>query len=265
MNDTLSRRKLIKTGIAAAAGVSGLGLATLLADRYGLVPPDHGGIYGVGETLTYAAQRILTARHSRVREYNRSDISKIAPVKGGPPENETYQRLLAGGFTDWRLRIDGMVARPTLFSLAELQRLPSENHIFHQACEEGWSFIAEWTGVRLSYVLNLVGVLPQAKYVVFFGYDTNFDAADKQSIKGKWNSIDMIDARHPQTLLAYGMNGQELPTPHGAPLRLRLPGQLGGKSTKYLSLITVTDTVKDIGKGLGAGGTERGFSWYAGI
>jgi DMSO/TMAO reductase YedYZ molybdopterin-dependent catalytic subunit len=269
MSDRLSRRKLITTGLAAAAGVSGLGitarLAARLADRHGLIPPDDGGIYGVGETMTYAAHRLLTARHSMAREFSRSDISKIAPVKGEPPENETYERLLAGGFADWRLRIDGLVARPSFFSLAELKRFPCQSHIYHQACEEGWSFIAEWTGVPLSYVLNLVGVLPQAKFVVFFGFDTNFDAVDKQSIKGKWNSIDMVDAWHPQTLLAYGMNGQELPTGHGAPLRLRIPRQLGGKSTKYLSLITLADTVKDIGKGFGAGGTERGFSWYAGI
>jgi DMSO/TMAO reductase YedYZ molybdopterin-dependent catalytic subunit len=265
MSERLSRRKLITTGVAAVAGASGLGIAARLASQYGLIPPDHGGVYGAGETLTYAAQRLLTARHSMVREYNRSDISRVAPVKGEPPANETYQRLLAGGFADWQLTIDGLVARPSQFSLAELKRLPSENHIFHQACEEGWSFIAEWTGVRLSYILNLVGVLPHAKYVVFYGFDTNFDAAEKRTIKGKWNSIDMADALHPQTLLAYGMNGQELPAGHGAPLRLRVPRQLGGKSTKYLSLITLTDTVKNIGKGFGAGGTERGFSWYAGI
>ena len=265
MSDRLSRRKLMKAGLAAAAGATGLGIAARLAGRYGLIPPDDGGVYGVGETMTYAVQRLLTSRHSLAREYNRSDISKIAPVKGPPPEDETYHRLLAGGFADWRLKIDGLVSRPTFLSLAELRRFPSENHVFHQACEEGWSFIAEWTGVPLSYVLNLVGVLPQAKYVVFFGFDTNFDAADKQTIRGKWNSIDMADAWHPQTLLAYGMNGQELPIPHGAPLRLRLPRQLGGKSTKYLSLITLTDSVKDIGRGFGAGGVERGFSWYAGI
>jgi DMSO/TMAO reductase YedYZ molybdopterin-dependent catalytic subunit len=264
MSDRLSRRKLITTGLAAAAGASGLGIAARLAGRYGLIPPDDGGIYGAGETITYAAQRLLT-QHTLAREYNRSDISKVAPVKGEPPENETYRRLLAGGFADWRLKIDGLVARPSFFSLDVLKRFPSETHIFHQACEEGWSFIAEWTGVPLSYVLNLVGVLPRAKYVVFFGFDTNFDAADKQTIKGKWNSIDMADAWHPQTLLAYGMNGRELPTGHGAPLRLRVPRQLGGKSTKYLSWITLTDTVKDIGQGFGAGGVERGFSWYAGI
>jgi len=265
MSDRLSRRKLITTGLAAVAGATGLGIAARLADRYGLIPPDDGGIYGVGETMTYAAQRLLT-HHTLAREYTRSDISKVAPVKGEPPENETYQRLMAGGFTDWRLKIDGLVARPSFFSLAELKRFPGESHIYHQACEEGWSFIAEWVGIPLSYVLNLAGVLPQAKYVVFFGFDTNFDAVDKRTIKGKWNSIDMADAWHPQTLLAYGMNGHEfLPPGHGAPLRLRIPRQLGGKSTKYLSWITLTDTVKDIGQGFGAGGVERGFSWYAGI
>jgi DMSO/TMAO reductase YedYZ molybdopterin-dependent catalytic subunit len=266
MSEQLSRRKVITAGLAAAAGATGLGVAARLADRYGLIPPDNGGVYGVGETVTYATQRLLTGRRAMAREYTRSDISKVAPVKGGPPENETYERLSAGGFADWRLKIDGLVARPSFFSLAELKRFPAESHIYHQACEEGWSFVAEWIGFPLSYVLNQVGVLPQAKYVVFFGFDTNFDATDKKTIKGKWNSIDMADAWHPQTMLAYGMNGQEfLPPGHGAPLRLRVPRQLGGKSTKYLSWITLTDTVKDIGQGFGAGGVERGFSWYAGI
>jgi Oxidoreductase molybdopterin binding domain len=189
MSEAFSRRKLITTGLAAAAGAAGLGVAVRLADRYSLIPPDNGGIYGAGEIMTYAAQRLLT-RHTFAREYTRSDVSRVAPVKGEPPENETYERLAAGGFADWRLKIDGLVARPSFFSLDELKQFPSENHVFHQACEEGWSFIAEWTGVPLSYVLDLVGVLPQAKYVVFFGFDTNFDAADKSTIKGKWNSID---------------------------------------------------------------------------
>jgi DMSO/TMAO reductase YedYZ molybdopterin-dependent catalytic subunit len=258
MSDRLSRRKLITTGLAAAAGASGLGLAARLADRYGLIPPDHYGVYGVGETMTYAAQRLLMSHHSLAREFNRGEISKVAPVHGKPPEDETYQHLLAGGFADWRLMIDGLVARPSSFSLAELQSFPSHSEILHQACEEGWSFIAEWTGVPLSYVLDLVGVQPHAKYVIFFAFDTQND-------KPKWNSIDMADAWHPQTLLAYGMNGQELPTGHGAPVRLRLARQLGGRSTKYLSRITVADTVKNIGKGLGGSGTEIGFSWYEGI
>ena len=161
MSSPLSRRKLI-TGLATAAGVSGLGVAAVLARRYGLIPPDHGGIFGAGETLTYAAQRILTSHRSLAREFNRSEISKVAFVNGKPPQNEAYQRHVAGGFADWRLTVDGLVARPLSFSIADLKRFPSRSQITHQACEEGWSFIAEWIGVPLSNVLNFVGVSTQA-------------------------------------------------------------------------------------------------------
>jgi DMSO/TMAO reductase YedYZ molybdopterin-dependent catalytic subunit len=249
----LSRRELIRIGLASAAGASGLGIAARLADHYGLIPPDHGGIYGVGETLTYASQKLLTSHYSLAREFNRSDISKVFPVNGDVPQTETYERLSAGRFADWLLIVDGLVARPSSFSLAELKRIPSCTQITHQACEEGWSFIAEWTGVPLSSVLNSVGVQPHAKYVVFFPFDEN------------WDSLDMSDAWHPQTLLAYGMNGHELSVPHGAPVRLRVPRQLGYKSVKYLSRITVTDSLKNIGKGLGSISPEIGYSWYAGI
>jgi len=252
MNEFLSRRKLITTGLAAA-GASGLAIAARLADRYGLIPPDHGGIYGAGETLTYASQRLLVSRQTLAREFHPSEISKVAPVNGEPPEQEVYERLLAGGFADWRLTLDGLVARPAVFSLEDLKRYPSRTQITHQACEEGWSFIAEWTGVPLSYILNLAGVGPRARYVVFVPFDE------------MWDSLDMNDALHPQTLLAYAMNGQELPTPHGAPLRLRVARQLGYKSVKYLSRITVTETLKNIGKGLGSASPEIGYSWYAGI
>jgi Oxidoreductase molybdopterin binding domain len=260
MSKSLSRRKLITTGLATAAGASGLATAARLAARYGLIPPDHGGIYGVGQTLTYASQRLLLSQHALAREFGRSEISKVCPVNGAPPASEAYQRLLFGKFVDWRLTIDGLVARPSSFSLADLKRFPSRSQITHQACEEGWSFIAEWTGVPLSYVLNLAGVLPRAKYIFFFPF------AEKGFPLGKkWGSIDMADAWHPQTLLAYGMNGQELPTPHGAPVRLRVARQLGFKSMKYLSRITVTDTAKGFGKGWGSSSPEHGFSWYGGI
>lgn len=249
----LSRRGMIRTGLATAAGASGLAIAARLADRYGLIPPDHGGVYGVGETLTYASQRLLTSHHSLAREFDRSQISKDFPVNGMPPEKEKYQRLLAGGFADWRLQVDGLVARPSSFSVAELKSYPSRTQITMHTCEEGWSSIAEWTGVPVSYLLSLVGVHPQASYVVFFPFD---DA---------WESLDMADAWHPQTLIAYGMNGGELPTPHGAPVRLRVARQLGYKSVKYLSRITVTDSLKNIGKGLGSSSPEVGYSWYAGI
>jgi DMSO/TMAO reductase YedYZ molybdopterin-dependent catalytic subunit len=260
MSHPLSRRKLITSGLAIAGGGSGLGLAAHLASRYGLIPPDHEGVYGVGQTLTYASQRILFSHHSLAREFDRSQISKVCPVNGAPPESETYQRLLARGFMDWRLTIDGLVASPASFSLAELERFPSRTQITPQACEEGWSFIAEWTGVPLSYVLKLVGVLPQARYVFLFPFPEKGFPLGK-----KWGSLDMFDAWHQQTLLAYGMNGQDVPAPHGAPVRLRVPRQLGFKSLKYLSRITVTESAKNFGKGWGSSSPEHGFSWYGGI
>ena len=253
MKRLITRRKVIATGLTAIAGASGLTAAARLADRYGLIPPDHGGVYGVGETLTYAAQRVLTSRHSLAREFAPSQISKVAPINGPTPSAVDYQQLLRHHFADWRLEVDGLVARPSSFSLADLHGFPVSRQITHQACEEGWSFIAEWIGVQLSHVLNLVGVSPRAKYVAFFAFDDS------------WESLDMSDAWHPQTLLAYGMNGGDLPTPHGAPIRLRVPRQLGYKSLKYLSQITVVDSMKDIGRGLGSIAPELGYSWYAGI
>jgi DMSO/TMAO reductase YedYZ molybdopterin-dependent catalytic subunit len=241
-----SRRKLLKTGVAATAGASGLAVAARLADRYGLIPPDHGGIYGPGTTLTYASQRLLT-RHSLAREFPRSQISKAPFAKLRPFKSEAFDRLRAGGFVDWRLDVDGMVARPSSFSLAELRRFPSCTQITHLACEEGWSFIAEWTGVPLSHVLRAVGTLPQARYVVYFSLQPKW-----------WHSIDMADAFHPQTLLVYGMNGGELSIGHGGPLRLRVPRQLGYKSVKFISRLTITDSLKQFDQG-------GSYSWYAGI
>jgi len=247
----ITRRKVITTALTALGGASGLAVAARLAGRYGLIPPDHTGLYGAGETLTYASHRLLTARGSLAREFRRDQISNVAPVNGPPPGD--YQQLLGPGFRDWRLDIDGLVARPSSFSLADLHGFPVSRQITHQACEEGWSFIAEWTGVPLSYVLNLVGADARAKYVVFYAYDDD------------WESIDMADAWHPQTLLAYGMNGADLPAEHGAPLRLRVPRQLGYKSIKYLAQITVVDSLKDVGDGTGSSAPGYGYSWYAGI
>jgi DMSO/TMAO reductase YedYZ molybdopterin-dependent catalytic subunit len=252
MSTRMTRRRLITTGLAAA-GVSGLAAAAALADRYGLIPPDHGGIYGVGETLTYAAQRLLMSQRSLAREYTRAEISTATPINGAPPESEDYERIAEKDFADWRLAVDGLVARPSTFSLADLQRMPSRTQITQQACEEGWSFIAEWTGVPLSYVLNLVGVSTRARYVVFVPFDTN------------WDSLDMGDAWHPQTLLSYGMNGKPLSTGHGAPLRVRVPRQLGYKSVKYLTRVTVVDSLAHVRNGLGSVSPDLGYSWYAGI
>ena len=249
----LSRRKWIKAGIAATAGVAGLGVAARLAEKYGLVPPDHGGIWGLGETLTYASQRLLT-RHSMAREFPSSQISKRPFANEIDPPSEEFKRLQAGGVADWRLTVDGMVARPASFSLAQLKSYESRSHITMLQCEEGWSYIAEWTGVPLSRVLEDVDVQPQAKFVVY------------RSIEhGWWDSLDMADALHPQTFLAYGLNGDELPVANGGPLRMRVPRQLGYKNVKFLTHLTVTDSMKKFGKGFGSSAPEAGYAWYAGI
>lgn len=253
MND-ISRRKLIFTGLGAVAGLSGLGIAAHMAEKYGLVPPDSGSIYGLGETLTYASHRLI-GRHALAREFPPSQISNPAFANEiGPPLDDAFKRLEATNFANWRLTVDGLVDRPASFTLPQLRSFPSRSQITEIACEEGWSHIAEWHGVPLSYVLDLVGVQPQARYVVYF------------SIQPDWKeSIDMDDAMHPQTFLTYGMNGANLPVASGGPLRMRLPRQLGYKSVKFLTHITVTDDLKKFGKDRGSLAVAAGYAWYAGI
>jgi DMSO/TMAO reductase YedYZ molybdopterin-dependent catalytic subunit len=245
----MTRRRLL----AAAAAASG-SAAALWAARRGWIPPDYSGLFGIGETVTYAAHRALLADQPLAREFRRDQISANFPaINTVLPADDLYRQDMRLGFRDWKLPIDGLVARPTEFSLADLKGFPSRSQITEHVCEQGWSAIAEWTGVPLSVVLNATGIRPEARYVVFYTVDD------------WWDSLDMADAWHPQTLLAYGMNGRDLPVPHGAPVRLRVERQLGYKNLKYLSQITVTDSVKNISKGQGAVGAENGYSWYAGI
>ena len=248
-----SRRKFLTGGLAAAAGVSGLGAAAGLAMRYGLVPPDGRGIYGPGETLTYAAHRLL-ARHSLAREFPRSMISKVPFANSITPLNDTFKRLQEGDFVDWRLSIEGMVARPGSYSLADLRNFPVRRQITEVVCEEGWSYIAEWIGTSLFEVLKDSGVLPQARYLVYFSIDPDW-----------WESIDMVDAQHPQTLLTWAMNDGGLPAAFGGPLRLRVPRQLGYKSVKFVNRLLVTDSAKGFVSAVDPKSPNYGYSWYAGI
>jgi DMSO/TMAO reductase YedYZ molybdopterin-dependent catalytic subunit len=248
-----SRRKLIVGGLATAAGVAGLGFAARLAYKYGLVPPDHGGLYGPGATLTFATHRLLT-RRSLAREFSRDQISKRPFPNPVAPLPDEFKKLQESKFVDWRLSVNGLVERPGLLSIDQLKSYPSHTQITELACEEGWSYIAEWNGVRLSYVLEMVGARPEAKYVIYHSIESDW-----------WDSVDMADAMHPQTFLTYGMNGDDLPVPHGGPLRLRVPRQLGYKSVKFITGLTVTDDIKKFGKGLGSASPEAGYAWYAGI
>ena len=249
----ISRRKLIVTGLAATAGASTLAVAARLAQKYGLVAPDHGGLFGPGETLTYASLRLLS-EHSLAREFSRNQISKRPLPNEVGPFSDEFKRHQAEGFANWRLAVDGMVEKPTTFSISQLKSYPSRTQITELVCEEGWSYVAEWNGVPLSYVLELVGTHPQAKYVVYYSIEPDW-----------WESMDIADAMHPQTFVTYGMNGDDLPVGNGGPLRVRLPRQLGYKSVKFITHLTVTDDLKKFGKGLGSASPEGGYAWYAGI
>jgi len=218
------------------------------------LPPTYGSLFGLSDALSFAAQRWLLRRQPLAREFRRDQISARFPAINttNPPDRE-YQQQRAGHFADWRLSVDGLVASPGELSLADLKAFPSRSQVTLHCCEQGWSAIAEWTGVQLSTLLQAVGTKPEARYVVFY------------SVDDWWDSLDMFDALHPQTLLAYGMNGGELPVQHGAPLRLRVERQLGYKQLKYVGGIEVTDRLDNVRDGTGAVGVALGYPWYAGI
>lgn len=249
----ISRRKLLYTGLAATAGAAGLATTARLAERYGLIPPDHGGLYGPGETLTYACQRILTAR-TPAREFPRSMISKQPFLNEIGKLPNAFKASQAANFSDWRLTVDGLVAHPLSLSVSDLRTLATRSQITEVACEEGWSYIAEWIGTPLSLVLREAGLKPEARFLAYFSIQPDW-----------WDSLDLADALHQHTFLTWGMNNGDLPVGFGGPLRLRVPRQLGYKSIKFLTRITATDSMKHFGKGLGSSSPEGGYAWYAGI
>ena len=256
MSKLVSRRGLISAGVMGAASLG----AGAIANRFLVLPPDRFAITGIGESLTYEVQRLLSSGQPLAREFRRDQISRIHPVNGPAPKDQIYRQMLANGFRDWKLTVEGLVARPAAFSLDDLKRMPGENHITLHACEQGWSYIAEWTGVKLSHILELVGARPAARFVMFVPFPNPQEHTG--IVRQFWDSIDMHEALHPQTLIAYGMNGTDLPADHGAPVRLRLTRQLGYKNVKYLTKLVVADSMEKFG------GTRTGNSaatWYGGI
>src|SRR6185436_10584504 len=238
MKGTLvTRRRAIVAGLASMGGL-------VLARSPRALPPTYGSLLRLGDNLTYVAHRALLPQQALVREYTERDITSFPAIgttdpagRVSPERAEAYDRMRGDGFGEWRLTVEGLVGTPRTFSLADLKQLPKRTQITRHTCEEGWSAIAQWGGVPLRVVLEAVRIRPEARFVVVHSYD---DFA---------NSIDMLDALHPQTILAYGMNGRDLPVPHGAPVRIRVERQLGYKGLKYLTGITVTDSTKDWGEG----------------
>jgi DMSO/TMAO reductase YedYZ molybdopterin-dependent catalytic subunit len=213
-----------------------------------------------GEHLNRGTQTRLASRQAMAQEFSSADLSPDFRSNGtSRPSSDEYQRFAANNFADWFLVVDGLVRKPARFSLAELRALPGRTQITRHDCVEGWSAIGQWTGVALKQVLERVVPLENAHYVVFHCADTMGDWAQY------YESIDFDDAYHPQTILAYALNGQDLPIKNGAPLRVRIERQLGYKMAKYIMRIELVESFEKIGHGNGGYWEDRGYEWYAGI
>lgn len=216
-----------------------------------------------GERLSHGAHKVLIPRKAMAQEFTAADLSPQFRSNGtSDPDSPTYQALASNNFTDWTLAVDGLVTAPATFSLAQLRALPQRTQITRHDCVEGWSAIGKWSGVQLGEVLQVVRPTATAKYVVFHCADPmNSDGTSPY-----YESIDMDDAYHAQTILAYELNDDPLPVANGAPLRLRVERQLGYKHAKYLMRIELADSLDHIygGKG-GYWEDSNGYQWYAGI
>ena len=253
MSNILTRRALVG-GLAVGAGglVSG-------CDALGNNATFR-NILKSGEDANYAAHRLLQDRNALAKEFAPSQRSPIFRANGTrTPSGDAYARHMATGFNDWQLVIDGMVARPQALSLAAMKAMSSRSQITRHECVEGWSAIGKWTGVSLKALLDQASVNPRANYVIFH-------CADPQSNGTMYyESIDMIDAYHPQTMLAWALNDTLLPVPNGAPLRLRVERQLGYKQAKYVQRIEVVSTLAGTYGGKGGFWEDgAGYEWYAG-
>ena len=215
------------------------------------------------EGVTLRAQRLVLSGQPLAKEFKASDISPTFKPNGSfTPSDPAYLAMQQNGFADWRLTVGGLVQRPLSVSLDQLKALPNRTQITRHDCVEGWSAIAQWTGPQLGGLLHAAGLQPHARYVVFHCADNLGGPGDG----GKYyESIDLFDAFHPQTILAHTMNNQPLAIPHGAPIRLRVERQLGYKQAKYVMAIEVTDRLNHIGGGHGGFWEDRGYEWYAGI
>ena len=244
-----SRRRVLSS-LPALGGL----LATGCSEAF--TPPTiRGGLIGIADVLTMSTSRWLQADQPLAREYEPGDIAANFPTWGQTnPSDEDYQQQLREGFRTWSLAVGGLVERPRSFSLDEIKRLPSRTQITAHVCEQGWSAIGEWTGAPLALVLEAAGgVKPAARYVVFHAVDRWYE------------SIDMFEVVHPQTILAYGLNRGDLPVGNGAPLRLRVERQCGYKNIKFVQSIQVVDSLAGIRRGTGGLSSDFGFHWYGGV
>ena len=248
------RRSFIRMAIMGTAGVIVAGCDRISQSDWG---PK---VLNKAQGLNRRVQALLAPSSAMAKEYTEADLSPVFRSNGtAMPTTEAYQALLANGFRDYRLQVGGLVDRPLSFSIDDLKQIEQVAQITRHDCVEGWSAIGKWHGVRLSHVLDKVGVKSNARYVVFHCYD-EMDPGEPY-----YESVDIPEARHPQTLLAWGLNNQPLPIKNGAPLRLRVSRQLGYKQAKYIARIELVDSFAHIAGGKGGYWEDYGYEWYAGI
>jgi DMSO/TMAO reductase YedYZ molybdopterin-dependent catalytic subunit len=223
------------------------------------------------ENLTRRAQRLFAGGHALAPEFDKADIA--ASFRGNGtlnPNTNDYNIHLAAGFKDWVIPVGGLVEKPLKFSLAQLRALPSRTQITRHDCVEGWSCIGQWKGTPLAPILAMARPKPEARYVVFYCADPmgEEDVDAKGNVIPRpfyYESLDLLEATHPQTILAYELNGQMLPVANGAPIRLRAERQLGYKMPKYVQRIELVESFSHIGGGKGGYWEDLGYQWYGGI
>jgi DMSO/TMAO reductase YedYZ molybdopterin-dependent catalytic subunit len=260
MSKRVDRRRALAT-LAASFGALPLAGCDLFSQN-----PTVRKVLDSAESLTMHAQRLLVSRQALAQEFTEADISADFRANGSTdPDDDAYQTFAQSGFKDWRLQVDGLVERPVQLSLGELRALPARTQITRHDCVEGWSCIGKWTGVPLSIVLQRAGLKPVARYIVFYCADSPDQMLDAPDEYKYYESIDLIDAFHPQTILAYDMNGAPLDIPYGAPLRVRLERQLGYKMAKYIMRVEAVESFQGIAGGHGSYWADRNYEWYAGI
>lgn len=248
------RRSFLRLAIGGAASLVLAGCDRISESSWG---PK---VLNKAQGLNRRVQALLAPSSAMAKEYTEADLSPVFRSNGtAMPTTPAYQALLANGFRDYRLQVGGLVDRPMSFSIDDLKQIEQVAQITRHDCVEGWSAIGKWHGTRLSHVLDKVGVQAKARYVVFHCYD-EMDPGEPY-----YESVDIPEARHPQTLLAWGLNDQPLPIKNGAPLRLRVSRQLGYKQAKYIARIELVDSFAHIAGGNGGYWEDYGYEWYAGI
>ena len=238
---------------------SSLSAALAACSPIGTKLNENKGFHSALESAEALNERVIGTR-GRARLYAPSDISADFPLNSlDTPSTTEYERLSAAGFRSYNLIVDGLVDRPQAIPLAQLQHLTNIDEITRHDCVEGWSAIARWQGVRLSTVLALAAPKAHARYAVFHSFDSDADGT------AYYESLSLEQAAHPQTLLALRQNGVAITPDRGAPVRLKVPTQLGYKSAKWVRRIEIVASLHQLGGGKGGYWEDQGYEWYAGI